>query len=222
MIVQSIKISLSARQLQKQLRLQDAQAADGLIGKATPLINPRAAYSVCYVDERAADAVVIDGVAFRSRVLQKNLADVGRVFAFVLSLGGALEEKVDGCSDLLEKYYLDAIGNLALRKARLGFEKHLRKHYGLDKVACMSPGSLPDWPIEQQKELFNLLDGAEAALGVRLTDSMLMLPRKSVSGIYFPSEVSFFSCQLCPRERCEGRKAPYDAALAREYGIFEE
>lgn len=222
MIVQSIEISLSARQLQKQLRLQDAQTADGLIEKATPLINPRAAYSVCYVDERDADAVVIDGVLFRSRVLHKNLADVGRVFAFALTLGTAFEEKVDGCSDLLEKYYLDEIGNLALRKARLGFEKHLRKHYGLDKVACMSPGSLPDWPIEQQKELFNLLVGAEAAIGVRLTDSMLMLPRKSVSGIYFPSEVSFFSCQLCPRERCEGRKAPYDEVLAKEYGIFEE
>jgi hypothetical protein len=49
-----------------------------------------------------------------------------------------------------------------------------------------------------------------------------VLPRKSVSGIYFPTEVSFFSCQLCPRERCEGRKARYDKQKAREYGVLKE
>ena len=51
---------------------------------------------------------------------------------------------------------------------------------------------------------------------------MLMLPRKSVSGIYFPSEVSFFSCQLCPRDRCDGRKAPYDETLAKQYGVLPD
>jgi hypothetical protein len=48
-----------------------------------------------------------------------------------------------------------------------------------------------------------------------------MLPRKSVSGIFFPAESTFFSCRLCPRDRCDNRKARYDEASAREYGILK-
>ncbi len=67
--------------------------------------------------------------------------------------------------------------------------------------------------------MFEVLSGVESSLGVTLTEHLLMLPRKSVSGIFFPTEVTFYSCQLCPRKRCEGRKAPYDRNLAGEYGI---
>jgi len=83
----------------------------------------------------------------------------------------------------------------------------------------MAPGSLVDWPIEEQAPLFKLLGDVENSIGVKLTDSLLMLPAKSISGIYFPTEVSFFSCQLCPRQRCESRKAKYDPGLAEQYGI---
>jgi hypothetical protein len=222
MIVESLEVSFSTGEVQKRLRLKDAETAADLIGWATPLIAPEAAYRVCYVEARGADWVIIDRVKFTSRVLPKNLSGVGRVFAFVLTLGPVLEEKLDAGDDLLKKYYLEEIGNLALRRARLGFERYLKKRFGLDRVSCMSPGSLPDWPVDQQKELFELMGDTEAAIGVRLTESMLMLPRKSVSGIYFPSEVSFFSCQLCPRERCDGRKAPFDAALAKKYGVLDD
>ncbi len=40
-----------------------------------------------------------------------------------------------------------------------------------------------------------------------------MVPTKSVSGILFPAEESFASCQLCPRENCPNRRAPYDPEL---------
>jgi hypothetical protein len=86
----------------------------------------------------------------------------------------------------------------------------------------MSPGSLSDWPIEQQRPFFSLFDDVEEAIGVKLAKNLLMIPQKSISGIYFPTEVSFYSCQLCPRERCPSRQAGYDEKLAREYEILEE
>jgi hypothetical protein len=85
----------------------------------------------------------------------------------------------------------------------------------------MSPGSLQDWPLEAQSQLFQLLPDVEAAIGVRLTESLLMIPTKSVSGIYFQTEVSFVNCQLCQRGKCPGRKARYDEDLARDYRIIE-
>jgi hypothetical protein len=83
----------------------------------------------------------------------------------------------------------------------------------------MSPGSLMDWPLEEQKPLFSLLKGAEKLIGVRLTENLLMIPRKSVSGIFFPTEVTFLSCQLCRREKCEWRKARYNEGLAKQYKL---
>ena len=61
----------------------------------------------------------------------------------------------------------------------------------------MNPGSLADWPLREQRPLFGLLGNVRAAIGVTLTPSLLMTPTKSVSGILFPSEETFASCQLC-------------------------
>jgi hypothetical protein len=77
----------------------------------------------------------------------------------------------------------------------------------------MNPGSLPDWPLSEQKPLFTLLGGGPTTIGVQLKDSFLMVPVKSVSGIWFPTEEKFESCQLCQREKGPGRRAPFDSGL---------
>jgi hypothetical protein len=92
----------------------------------------------------------------------------------------------------------------------------LKDHYRLGRIEAMSPGSLPDWPIQAQRPLFALFGDTERLLGVRLTESLLMVPSKSVSGILFPTEQTFASCQLCPREGCPSRQLPYDPALYDE------
>jgi len=212
-------VRLNAESTAQRLRVADVELLRRLIETAQEAMAPAAAFRVGYVDEKRDDGVVIDGVDFVSRVLRRNLDGVGRVFPFVLTIGRALDDIIEARADMLEKYLLDEIGNLLLREARGRFEQNLRSAFALEKISCMAPGSLADWPIEQQGPLFRLLPDVETALGVRLTGSFLMLPRKSISGIYFPSEATFFSCQLCPRERCDARKARYDAAKARDYGL---
>jgi hypothetical protein len=211
--------TLDRESVAKRLRVADQNLVKLLIDSAQAVIAPVAAFRAAYVDEKCDDRVVVDTVAFTSRVLRRNLDIVSRVFPFVLTIGKAMDELIEASGDMLEKYLLDEIANLTLREARGRFENHLRSAFALEKISCMAPGSLEDWPIEQQKPLFSLLPEVETALGVRLTESFLMLPRKSVSGIYFPSEATFFSCQLCPRERCDNRKARYNEEKAREYGI---
>jgi hypothetical protein len=92
----------------------------------------------------------------------------------------------------------------------------------LKKLGLMDPGSLEDWPIAEQAPLFALLGDTEGRLGVRLTDSLLMVPRKSISGILFPSEESFTSCRLCPRNPCQGRRVDYEPELRRSFGLEDE
>jgi len=219
--LEQISLGLDIEEIKEAVRARDLVQIQTLLEVAKPLISARAVYRVCYIDEKLEDTVIIDGIRLGSRILRKNLEKVGRVFPYVITIGTRLEQKADETTDLLEKYYLDKIGNIALSKARRHLEEHLRSRFALDDLSYMSPGSLEDWPIEEQRPLFSILKGAEVSIGVRLTESLLMIPRKSVSGIYFPTEVTFYSCQLCPRQHCEGRKARYNENLAKEYGILK-
>ena len=214
-------LTLDADSVATRLRGARHELVQRLVALAQGVLQPKVAFRAGYVDEKIEDGVVIDGVSFRSRVLRRNLERIGRVFPFVMTVGEAFDSIIDQTSDLLEKYLLDEIGNLALREARRQFEDRLRSTFALEKISCMTPGSLEDWPIEEQKNLFSLLAGVESMLGVGLTESLMMIPRKSVSGIYFPTEVSFSSCQLCSRERCDNRQARYDEAKARQYGLLK-
>jgi hypothetical protein len=203
-------------------RRRDSSQVQSLINRAQALIEARAAYRVCYIEERLEDTIRIDGVSLKSRVLRRNLDQVERVFPFVLTIGGSLEEEIRACTDILHQYYLDIIGNAGLAVVRSYFEDHLRSRYALTTLSSMSPGSLKDWAIENQGPLFSILGDVEGAIGVRLEESLVMAPFKSISGIYFPTEIPFYSCQLCRREKCPSRKAEYSERLAREYGIREE
>ncbi len=220
-ILAHIPIALNPTSVHSKLKSHDRGTVEGLITRALSWVQAQAVFAAVYVEAREEDAVVIGGRRFKSRVLRKNLDDVGRVFPAVVTLGDRFDEAVETSRDLLEKYYLDAIGNLALAEARTHLIAHLRQRFAIDKLSWMSPGSLSDWPLEEQRPLFELLGAVGTAVGVRLTDSLLMLPRKSVSGIFFPAESTFFSCRLCPREPCDNRKAHYDEAAAREYGILK-
>ena len=201
----SEKDSVQADEIEKTLKL------------AQSLAHPRAIYEVSYVEERDGDRVNLGSIWFSSRVLRRNLDQIYRVFPHIVTIGGELEEAASSSRDLLRQFQLDVIGNLILGSSRVYLERYLKQRYGLERLSRMSPGSLADWPLEEQGPLFSIFGDVESLIGVRLTDDYLMIPRKSISGIYFPTEVPFYSCQLCPRERCIGRKAPYDPNLVEQY-----
>ena len=223
-ILDNIQIKLDFNAVRRRLHLKRDSELDNLralVDDARQMIQPRVLYEVKYIDEKFDNGVVVEGRRLISDVLRKNLDQVERLFPFVITIGNKLGESLDTCEDILEKFYLDTIGNVALTQVRKALNDHLKQKFALEKTAFMSPGSLPNWPIEQQKPLFELFEDGGASIGVKLTQSLLMLPAKSVSGIYFPTETSFFSCQLCPRERCESRKAKYNKDMAIEFGIVK-
>jgi hypothetical protein len=223
-ILENIPVELKMAEIKRRLHItrdQDLKLAHELVDHSQTLVDARALYKICYIDEKLEDAVTVDGQSFKSKVLRKNLDGVERIFPYVVTIGPQFEEEVRNCEDILRKYYLDMIGTLAITSALIYLKKHLQSKYALDKVSFMSPGSLADWPIEEQRPLFDLLEDTESTIGVKLTDSLLMLPAKSESGVFFPTETTFLNCQLCPRKECMGRKDAYNEELAREYGIVE-
>jgi len=221
-VMDDIAFRPDLERLMRKLRIKEgsrhADQIASLLDEAQAIARPRAMYRVAYVDSRDESGVVIDEISFHSRVLRVNLDSVHRVFPFIVTGGIELHEWTQAQDNLLVRYYADVISETAARSAAARLKARLVRQYGLGRTSTMSPGSLEDWPIQEQRPLFALLGDPERAIGVRLTDSMLMIPSKSVSGIRFPVEKTFESCQLCRRERCPSRKAPYDPELyARRY-----
>lgn len=185
------------------------EEVESLAARAEAIGRPKAIYRESFVEARGEAGVTVDGVSFESRVLAENFKEAHRVFPYVLTCGTELEAWSDGMGDPVAQLWAETISELALQAASVLFMKRLEEAHGLTKSSRMNPGSLPDWPLPQQAPLFRLLGDVEGTVGVRLSESFLMMPKKSVSGIQFPTESGFVNCQLCPREGCPGRKAPH-------------
>jgi hypothetical protein len=219
-VLDSIPFHADREALAKRLRLSpDSDAWPevlAMVEHAEAIGRPKALYGVGYIEERGDDYIVVDGERFTSRVLRVNVGDAHRVFPFLATCGQELETWGEGLGDVLQSYWSEAIREAALRAASAALVEHLNATFAPGKTSAMNPGSLADWPLQQQRPLFRVLGDTEALVGVRLLPSNLMVPSKTVSGMRFATEETFESCMLCPRPDCPGRRSPYDAQLHRE------
>jgi hypothetical protein len=184
---------------------------------ALAIARPKAIYRISHARIIDNTTVDIDGIVFTSKVLSKLLCNQDEVIPFIATIGKELDEMPVPPRDMLRQFSLDAIKTVILVRAVDYLAEYLEKKYAIPKAALMNPGELQDWPITQQKPLFALFGGAERQIGVRLTAGGAMKPIKSRSGIMFPNDTGFLSCQLCTQEKCPGRRAEYDPELVKEY-----
>jgi hypothetical protein len=212
-LLKEISFELDAAELMKGVRLvEDSDEAGefkALVQWARKVAIPKAAYRECFVQSRGPDSVTIEGITFTSRLLRSHLDKVDRVFPFVCTCGREMDVADSPTGDFMK----DAV----LKEAIARFREDIGQRYLLTNISAMHPGSgdADVWPIQQQRDLFNLLGEAAVRIGVSLTDSCLMIPVKTVSGILFPTEHDFRTCQVCLREICPNRSAPLDENLWR-------
>lgn len=190
-----------------------ASAAQEVVAEARALSVPAALYAILPVCDFQHQTVVMEGgVVFEGPLVARALAGATEVALAVCTIGPALDERVAALTasgDLLRALALDGAGIAAVSKVsqvvgeRMCDEALAR---GLRAGMRASPGQ-EGWPIEQQRVLFGLLPAEQA--GIRLTESCLMLPRKSVSfvvGLGPEMRVDAVACDFCSkRERCRWR-----------------
>jgi hypothetical protein len=193
----------------------DAATVTALLDQARAVARPKALYTEAFVEGRGDDSIQIAGLTFTSRMLRRKLDAVERVFPYVATCGHELDGVALPAGDVLVSFWWDTIKAEVLAAARAHLVAYLTDRFRLGQTARMSPGSgdVDVWPIEQQRELFALLGGVTPAIGVILTESCLMIPNKSVSGLLFATEHDFYTCQVCHRDLCSNRKAPFDTAV---------
>jgi hypothetical protein len=192
---------------------EDEADLRAMTGELQAAAQPKALYAMAFIEAKGEDYIVADGTRFTSRVLRVNLDEAQRCFPFVCTSGREAEAWAAAQDGLMRRFWADALNQALLHAAVLVLQENIRDRFQLESVSMMNPGSLADWPLREQKSLFSLLGSVQDAIGVELTNSLLMVPTKSVSGIFFPAQESFASCQLCPREVCPNRRAPYDPEM---------
>lgn len=179
-----------------------------MLQEAGAVARPRAVYGVSVIGEKGEDYVVADEVRMESSLVRENLDSVNRIIPFVVTCGTELEEWSRHFSEPLEQYWADSIKMQYLAAIRHTLAQKVKETYfPASDMSSMNPGSLASWPLTEQKTLFRLIGGVTEDIGVRLTDSCLMLPSKSSSGFFFSSKVHYENCQFCPIDNCPGRRA---------------
>ena len=133
----------------------------------------------------------------------------------VATIGSSLENKVFELfsqGEYPRAVALDAVGTVSVRS----LSNYMRslvcqesKEQNLQTTKYFSPGS-GDWDISQQKNIFQIIPVDK--IGVKLTESYMMVPQKSLSwiigigkNITIPSKNNH-SCQICQATNCQFRK----------------
>ena len=218
--IDQIPITTGFEQVLKKLQIDDDDIplVRERFEKAKEIARPKILYREAYVEDISGTKVRIDNIVFESKVLAANLKNVHRVFAYVTTCGTELDDWTHNEKDYVVSLWLDMIKEMFLREANAFFRDHIKSAFGLQKLSTVNPGSgdAENWHISQQAQLFALIGGVKEEIGVTLTDSFLMLPIKSTSGLLYPSETEFVNCALCGREKCQGRRAPFDSKLYSE------
>jgi hypothetical protein len=219
-MLKNIPITLDMNLLKRKNHIQEESFLfsefNVIVNQAEEIAKPKVLYKLTFVEFSGQDTVLVEEAKFTSRVLFVNLENTFRVFPFVATCGVELDNWAKSLEDPLHQLWAESIQIEVLKSAVQTMDSHIKEKFQTGSLSSMSPGSLEDWPIEEQKILFELLGDTEKQVGVQLTESMLMLPAKSLSGLRFESAEKFESCQLCPREKCPGRRAPYDKGLFKK------
>ena len=190
---------------------EDYQVISAMLRDAGQVARPKYAFGIAAIDEKKETAVLVEGHLLESALVRRNLDQSHRILPYVATCGSEIDQWSLQFTDIMTSYWADEIKNHTLHQAIQHMHKTVRDSYFADQdLSQMSPGSLPEWPILQQKPLFGLMADMAEAVGVTLTDSCLMIPAKSVSGFYFSAGGHFENCRLCPRTNCPGRRVPYE------------
>lgn len=215
-----VPFQLDTVQLAETLKIRSSMLDEfaGLVSQAAAVAQPKVLLRDAFVEEYGDNSVVIQGVRFYSTVLRHNLEGIGRVFPYITTCGREVEELPMDPKDFVLGSWLHYIKLDLLKNCFPVLRDAVKNYFGVTKTSSMNPGSgdASVWPIEQQAGLFSLFGDVEALVGVRLTDSFLMDPDVSTSGLLFPSEEDYKNCQLCHRENCPNRSAPFNAELWAE------
>ena len=211
--------------LEKPAAIDTAQAARYFGARGTPDESTMALLEKCAVPllavatpravwlEADVDALAEAGI-LRGGDVMKHLEGCPQALLLAVTLGPAVDAQIRraGVGDIAAGVASDTLGSALAEQAAEAAEAELRQwaaKEGKYLTGRFSPG-YGDWDIAVQPLVANALDTVRRA-GLCVTDTNLMIPRKSVTAILgvsdHPVKGKLAGCGHCVlRTRCEYRK----------------
>lgn len=202
-------LGISLSELYEQMGYEQAvpdeatvKETDMIIAEVKGFLRPRFSF---FVQRELPDFAI-------GKIIERQLKGA-EAYAFFICTAGveyeAFQERLKKEDDMVRVFIADALGSVIAEKAADQMELSLQEN--IDKLGWhhtnrFSPGYC-GWHVSQQQLLFPLFKGETC--GVKLTESSLMLPIKSVSGIIGlgPNVRHLdYTCGLCDFKQCYKRK----------------
>lgn len=142
------------------------------------------------------------------KIIFNQIKAAGRIAVFLCTAGpkiGDWAKKLMSEGDLMKGYIVDVVGSEIVEEAMDIIQGNLSqqmKEKGLNITNRYSPGYC-QWDVSEQHKLFSLLP--QNFCNVKLYDTALMYPIKSVSGIIGIGEKvrhNTYTCHICDLHNC--------------------
>ncbi len=166
-----------------------AQTLQEALEIARPRIAPRAVYHIMRIKETG-PPVRFEDSEFTIGSLQVAKLLKGCAFAaiFMSTIGPELEKaslEASDSGDITLSFILDAVASETADAVANDFHRRVIKEMAEERGYSVTPRFSPgygDWPITVQPAIHALCRGER--IGIALTSTSLMIPRKSVSAVF--------------------------------------
>lgn len=185
-----------------------------LITKCQEIMNPKGGFVFKEaLPGNTPEEISIPGTNYNTGKTIVKMLKGARQYVFFMATAGPEPEKLAKTliaeGQYLEGYIVDLIASFLAEAAAQYVHDYLKEL--LARKDCKitnrySPGYC-GWKVDEQQKLFSLFP--EGSCGITLSESSLMFPIKSVSGLVGAGpEVSFrdYTCELCSMKDCSFRK----------------
>lgn len=182
---------------------------DKYLSEAASVCNPQYLYDTFKGHTVDRTTTLIGEKVFKvGPVINSYLSGATSFCVFVTTAGHEFDnykKNIKESGDLVKEFILDAIGSVIAEACVTKIAQELSLS-GVEQTYPYSPGYC-GWRVDEQQKLFSLLP--ESPCGIALTESSLMLPIKSVSGIIASGERverKAYGCAICKNINCYKRK----------------
>jgi hypothetical protein len=194
-MVRDIVLNLDIKQVLRRQGIAKNHVRPGMLALAQELVHvaeihllkPLAAYNIYPVVEVTHDEIHLnDFTVIKGGLLSSVLKQATELVTVVCTIGAELEQQVTAYlaeNEVLKGVLLDSIGSAAVDSTLREFGKLIANEAvsrGYNTSRPLSPG-IPGFPLSEQQRLLELSGARE--VGVSLTSSVVMKPRKSISAV---------------------------------------
>lgn len=153
-------------------------------------------------------SVSLEDVTFSSKRLAKHLSGCEYAAVLAATLGTEADTIIrrSAVSGTVNSAAAQAAGTAMIEQVADIAVEAIEKESGLKSIPRFSPG-YADWELSAQKDMLALCD-AQKRTGITLTDSLMMIPTKSITAIVGLNKTGCKSkkdCSQCDKKDCDYR-----------------